>query len=412
MLVALPIFSSAMRDMASDISGMNRKLSATPCRHLRPENVPEARIQIQPGELEHSDRAQPDADQQQASWIGLGRQMPGQRRKQQRSHAPRRQRQARVVRGISHQRLQIKWQQDQAGVENKSQHADQKHSRTERAIGERAQIDDGMIRHQFANHQRDQPERAEPGENLNVLRRKPIFALPRVEHHLQRSDAQRQESNSPKIDAAVAALHVMRIEHEPVHQEKREHAHRQVEIKNPAPAVVISDPSAKRGPENRRQQNAEAERRHGMAVPLLGKSFEQDRLRQRLQSAARQPLQHAENNQLRQRCRHAAAQRREGESGDTSQQQPLASESVGQPSRDRQHDRIRNQVGRDHPRPFFIGRGQVAGDVRNGNVDDRGVEHFHEGRQHHRTGDDPRIYAALWIGIHQERKAPIANGLL
>ena len=32
MLVAFPIFSGEMCDMASDISGMNRKASATPCR--------------------------------------------------------------------------------------------------------------------------------------------------------------------------------------------------------------------------------------------------------------------------------------------------------------------------------------------------------------------------------------------
>jgi hypothetical protein len=41
--------------------------------------------------------------------------------------------------------------------------------------------------------------------------------------------------------------------------------------------------------------------------------------------------------------------------------------------------------------------------MRDRDVDDGGVEDFHEGRQHHRTGDDPRVYNALWIRIQAHR---------
>ena len=145
----------------------------------------------------------------------------------------------------------------------------------------------------------DQPSHAEHGKRANVVGGEPVLALAGIEQHLQRADAQREKADAPQINPAAGALHVRRIEHKTVHQEERQHAHWQVEVEDPAPAVVVSDPSAQRRPENRRQQNADAERRHGMAVSFLGERLQKNRLGQGLQSAARQSLQHAENNQLR-----------------------------------------------------------------------------------------------------------------
>ena len=75
---------------------------------------------------------------------------------------------------------------------------------------------------------------------------------------------------------------------------------------------------------------------------------------------------------------------------------------IRQPTRNRQHDGVRNQVRRDYPRAFFIGRREIASNVGDGDVDDGGVEDFHEGRQHHRDRDDPRVHIALWMGIHRK----------
>ncbi len=202
MLVAFPIFSGWMRDMASDISGMKRKLERDALQHLGPEDIPEAGVEIEPGELEHGDGAQHHANQEQAPRIGLGGQVAGQRSEQQRSDAAWRQREAGVVGGISHQRLQIERQQDQAGIKDESQHADEEDSGAEGAVLEHAQIDDGMVGHQFANDERDQAEHAESGEDADVLGRKPVFALPGIEQDLQRADAEGQKTDSPQIDSA------------------------------------------------------------------------------------------------------------------------------------------------------------------------------------------------------------------
>ncbi len=89
MLVAFPIFSSEMRDMANALNGMNRNASATPSQHLGPEDVPESRIQIQAGELEPGDRTRHNAHCQQPPRIRRGGQVARQGSDEQRPNASR-----------------------------------------------------------------------------------------------------------------------------------------------------------------------------------------------------------------------------------------------------------------------------------------------------------------------------------
>ena len=72
-----------------------------------------------------------------------------------------------------------------------------------------------------------------------------------------------------------------------------------VEVKNPAPAVIVGDIAAERRPDDRRQQRRDAEQRHAPCPCFSGgKRIEQHSLAGRLQSAAGQSLQHAEHDQL------------------------------------------------------------------------------------------------------------------
>src|SRR5262249_25600959 len=50
-----------------------------------------------------------------------------------------------------------------------------------------------------------------------------------------------------------------------------------------------------------------------------------------------------------------------------------------------------DQIGRQGPRGFIRAGRKAAGNVRQCDVDDRGVQYLHEGRQRHRHGDQPRI---------------------
>ena len=99
------------------------------------------------------------------------------------------------------------------------------------------------------------------------------FALSGVEENLQGADTQGKESDAPEIDFALAALYVARIEDEAVHQDERQDADREIEVEDPAPAVVVGDPSTERGAEDGREQNADAEGGHGVAVAFFRESF-------------------------------------------------------------------------------------------------------------------------------------------
>ena len=90
------------------------------------------------------------------------------------------------------------------------------------------------------------------------------------------------------------------------HMHEREEADRDVEVEDPAPAVVVGDVAAERRPDDRREQRGDAEERLRGALFLRRKRVEQHALARRLQSAAGQALQHARDDQHVEARRHAA----------------------------------------------------------------------------------------------------------
>ena len=113
-------------------------------------------------------------------------------------------------------------------------------------------------------------------------------------------------------------------------------AHRQIEIKNPAPRIVVGNPAAECGTKDGRQQNAQAISSHGLTV--FGKRLEQNGLGKRLQSAPGESLKHAKADQPGKAARQTAQQGGEGEAGDAGQQQSLATEIIGKPTGDGRDD--------------------------------------------------------------------------
>ena len=255
-----------------------------------------------------------------------------------------------------------------------------------------AKIDNRVLCLQFANHQRDQAEDAEEGPQANLVAAEPVLALARIEYYLQHAKAQGEKADAPQIDASGFVLaDVLRIAHEGVHHEQREDANRKIEVEDPAPGVVVGDPAAEGGAEDGREDDAEAEGGHGGAVPTGREGLQQNRLGQRLQASAGEPLQHAEEDQPLQRGGHTAEQRGEGKPSHARHQHAAAPEAVRQPSRHGKNDGVGNQVRSDDPGALFHRSAHVPRDVRNGDVDHRGVENLHERRQHDRAGDDPRV---------------------
>src|SRR4029079_13535150 len=66
-----------------------------------------------------------------------------------------------------------------------------------------------------------------------------------------------------------------------------------------------------------------------------------------------------------------------------------------QPASERKDDRVRDEIRRQHPGGFVDRRGEASGDVGKRHVDDRRVEHLHEGGEHDGDCDEPRIDLAF-----------------
>ena len=124
-------------------------------------------------------------------------------------------------------------------------------------------------------------------------RRQPVFLLALVEHDLQGGDADRQQAQAAIVDAPRAAHEIRRVEDVRLRHHQREHADWNVDVEHPAPRVVVGEPAAEHRPEDRRDDDAEAPEAHRLAAILRRKGFEQDRLRDRLQRAAGEALEHA-----------------------------------------------------------------------------------------------------------------------
>ena len=76
--------------------------------------------------------------------------------------------------------------------------------------------------------------------------------------------------------------------------------------------------------------------------------------------------------------RQAADERAHGEDPDAEQEHPAAAEQVARPGSQQEEASEREDVGVDDPREGSRGEAQAPLDVREGDVDDRGVQHHHE----------------------------------
>ena len=179
-------------------------------------------------------------------------------------------------------------------------------------------------------------------------------------------------------------LQVFRILDQGAAHEEGERSDRNIQIKDPAPAVIVGDVAAERRPDHRREQRGKAKDGHRRALLLLRERIEEHRLTRRLQSAAGQALQRARRDDEPEAARHPAHRRREGEHRDRGEEIIAPPQPRREPSGHRQDDRVGGEVAGDDP--FAVGRRrrQSARDVAQRDIGDGGVEHLHEGRDHHR----------------------------
>ena len=199
------------------------------------------------------------------------------------------------------------------------------------------------------------------------VRAEPVVFLALVEQDLERTHRQRQQRDADVIDThtgSPARAEIRRILHHPEHQKQRQQTDGKIDVEDPAPGVIVGQPSAQRRANRGRHDGGDSVEREGQPALLGREGVRQNGLRHRLKPAAAGALNHAEQNQHRQAGSDAAEQRGDGEQEDAQQEEPLAAKCRRQPSADRKHDRVRHQIGRQHPGAFVVAGAQVPRQVR------------------------------------------------
>ena len=177
----------------------------------------------------------------------------------------------------------------------------------------------------------------------------------------------------------------------------------QVDVEDPAPAVVVGEPAAEHRTEDGRHHDAEAPEAHRLAaVAAGGKASSSTACESGCSAPPVAPCMMRKTHQHGQGRREAAQERGDREADDGQHEQPLAAEVVRQPAGHGQDDRVGHQVRRQRPRGFVDGGRQAARDVRQRHVHHRGVQHLHEGARTSPRRDDPRIDG--WDGRRSVRR--------
>ena len=69
-------------------------------------------------------------------------------------------------------------------------------------------------------------------------------------------------------------------------------------------------------------------------------------------------------------------------------------------------DAVGDQVGRQRPSGVVIAGGHAAGDMRQADIDDGGIQDLHERRHGHHDGDQPRVGAWMEPGVAHTKPLP------
>ena len=251
----------------------------------------------------------------------------------------------------------------------------------------------------------DDADDEENTEDADEGRGEPVVLFTLIEHDLQAAHSQGEKTEADVIHVAQlgrVGLDPRRIFDEARDQNEGENADGNIDEEDPAPGEVVGDPAAERGADGRREHGDEAVEREGLAALVRLERVGHDGLRHGLHAAAAGALKNAAKQKDGQGRSDAAKKTGDGEDGDAKDEEVAAAHERRGPAAERQHDGIGDEVAGEHPCGFVSACAERAADVRQGDVGDGGVKHFHKRGQGHGHGDQPRIYPRLPGGMQRE----------
>ncbi len=302
-----------------------------------------------------------------------------------RQDADRRRCQARPDRGVAHVTLQPLRDQQRHAEERRVGHHHRQRAGAEVAVPEQLQVDNRILVGQLPDQEHRQRHHGHAGQHHDLHRREPVLVVAQVEHQLQGTDTDHQGDQADVVHLRL--LDLLRAPLQLVaHHQRSEDAQRHVDQEDPFPAVVVGDPATEDRPADRRHHRDHRQQRQRLPAFLARIDRDQQRLRDRVHRAGHEALQRTRQHQHAHALRQAAQQRGDDEGQRGPDEQLAFAEAAAEPAGQRQRDGRADRERGDHPGRLLRAGPQVAGDGRQRNVGDGGVEHLHERRHRQAHG--------------------------
>jgi hypothetical protein len=356
----------------------------------------EADVLIQRGHAPKAPGGDDEADGDEFAGVEPGRECSGDREKEHEDDSARGNCHAGLAGGVAHDLLQELRDEDGRRVERDTDHEHDELRHADVAAGEEAEIEDGVIDGEFAPEEEGESDDSSNEEGDDEARAEPVVFLPLVEHDLEGSYGDDEEAESPIVDAFSALAdfsEIRRVFDEAIGEDEREDSDGDVEEEDPAPGIVVDDPAADGGAENRRGDDGDSVDGESHGALLRREGVGEDGLLAGLEASTGCTLEDAEEDEHRQAEGKAAEQGGEGEEEDAGHVEALATDAIGDPAGDGQDHGIGDEVAGEDPGGFLETGPQGAADVRHGDVGNGGIERLHEGGQSYGDCDSPGVGA-------------------
>jgi hypothetical protein len=256
----------------------------------------------------------------------------------------------------------------------------------EGAVGEEGRLDDrACVRAAAPDHPAEQRRRGREAAERRRCGPAPVVALD--DRQRDQGQAQRQHQRAGQV--GEAAVEVGTLAQAPAAEPHHGRPQRQVYEEDEAPVGEL-DQGAAEGRADRSSRSRSGPPNANPGGAALGrKGIEDQRQRGRRDQRRADALHDPEGDQQLERGRNRAEQARPREPGDAEQEDPLVPEPVGQSTGRHEQSGDDDEVAVEDPRERVPPRPREgARDVREGDIDDRGVEEGEEGAgagDRHRT---------------------------
>jgi hypothetical protein len=216
----------------------------------------------------------------------------------------------------------------------------------------------------------------------------PVLRGSAVEHQLQRTKADAERNKSEPVETRRRVV--------PRFMQKQKHARRghdadgNIDVKHPAPRIVVGEESTERRPQDRPQHDDHRPDSHDLSALLERITVDDDGLREGRQRCAECALKKAKQDHLVQSLCEAAHRRRDRESDEAHQKYLAPTEARRKPAYRTGQDRRGNNIGCEHPGDLVAGRLQAALHIGKRHVGDGRVQHLHEHAEHDADDSDAK----------------------